>query len=222
MNALPEDSLNLIRRYLDKIRFPDASTEIYKEECVLSFDDPESELGIFLNLSTFTSFGAEFIARDFEKTGNGLYLQIKWKRVPKINHQEIQSADQSDLQPTKLAIGVEGGFQVGGLDYEIEKTHSLFILPERISIPYPNPSIPQFVCGIIDAVLARTDASKEAQALQWEEKKQPSVFAKDLPQLHNGKKIRSDLITRSISLLIDYLSSNTDVNIQSRSLFLEV
>ena len=100
--------LGRIRANLSKIKVPGFGDRVRKTECVLSFDTPESPDGIFVSMSNFQGYGADYIALDHQRNGSELYLNIKWKKIPKA----VDPAKKSDEAPTKLAIGVEGGFQV--------------------------------------------------------------------------------------------------------------
>ena len=48
-------------------------------------------------------------------------------------------------KPTRLAIGVEGGFDGGVEKVEYEEVYSLVVMPEAVSIPLPNSLLPQKV-----------------------------------------------------------------------------
>lgn len=100
--------LGRIRANLSKIKVPGHGDRVRKTECVLSFDSPESPEGIFVSMSNFQGYGADYIALDHQRNGSELYLNIKWKKIPKA----VDPSKKSDEAPTKLAIGVEGGFQV--------------------------------------------------------------------------------------------------------------
>ena len=51
------------------LKIPPASTQVYKKECTFGFDTPDCDEGIFLNLTSFQSFGKEFLQLDQQKTG---------------------------------------------------------------------------------------------------------------------------------------------------------
>ena len=57
---------------------PNQGSNVYKEECVYSFDTPESENGLYVNLSTFQSVGKDYLPLDHEKTGQRVYFHQKW------------------------------------------------------------------------------------------------------------------------------------------------
>lgn len=49
-------------------------------------------------------------------------------------------------KPTRLAIGVEGGFDGGQEKQEIEETLSVVTMPELTSVPWPCDQLPPQVC----------------------------------------------------------------------------
>ena len=69
-----------------------------------SFDTPLSPGGLYVNLTTHHGVGEDHLALDHRRTGAALYLHQRWTRTRKPDS-EIPDAD-----PTKMAIGVEGGF----------------------------------------------------------------------------------------------------------------
>lgn len=50
-------------------------------------------------------------------------------------------------KPTRLAIGVEGGFDGGQDKQQIEETLSVVAMSELTSAPWPNDQFPPQVCG---------------------------------------------------------------------------
>ena len=51
-------------------------------------------------------------------------------------------------KPTRLAIGMEGGFDGGVEPVEYQEETALVILPEFFSIPLPNPALPTQVSQV--------------------------------------------------------------------------
>ncbi len=93
---------------------------------MLSFDTPESPAGLFVSMSNFQGFGADFVGLNSERTGAKLYLNIKWTKIPKPTPPPEEAA-----APTKLAIGVEGGFQVDDEQYDYEKVRTAQLFAEH-------------------------------------------------------------------------------------------
>jgi hypothetical protein len=74
-------------------------------------------------------FGRAFVALDRERSGDSVYLHMKWRKVP-------NDAVTPDAPVTKFAIGVEGGFQTEDSKWMWEKTHSVVLFtPEPVVFP---------------------------------------------------------------------------------------
>jgi ubiquitin carboxyl-terminal hydrolase 5/13 len=58
-----------------------------------------------------------------------------------------QPADGPEKKITRLAIGVEGGFDPDSAKKksEYEESYSIVVLPEFVSIPWPDPQLPEIV-----------------------------------------------------------------------------
>lgn len=65
--------------------------------------------------------------------------------------------------PTKLAIGVEGGFQTEASKTRIETDSALVVLPSRDSIALPNLDVPKIVLDAIAAVEVRWGEDEEGE-----------------------------------------------------------
>lgn len=177
--------------HLARIRTPGNADKIYKDECVFSFDTPESEGGLYVCLSTFLGFSRKYVERRYTKTGNAVYLHLK--TVKKEIKDDLPAAKKA--APTRLAIGVEGGFDVDlGKKYEYEHHHSLVVLPNFDSLPLPSSELPEVVQMSIATILAADSAGKvnelEALAGTWDgEKRAVSKHSDSLQQLENGVKV---------------------------------
>ncbi|KAL3215825.1 hypothetical protein MRX96_033440 [Rhipicephalus microplus] len=177
--------------HLERIRTPGQADKVYKDECVFSFDTPESEGGLYVCLNTFLGFSKKYVERRYAKTGNAVYLHLKTTKKEVTDDRPAAKR----AAPTKLAIGLEGGFDVDmGKKYEYEHHNSLVILPNFDSIPLPNTQLPEMVQLSIAAVLAADSANVvnelEAMAGTWDgEKRVPSKHSDTLVQLDNGVKV---------------------------------
>lgn len=181
--------MSVFNQYFGKIRTPQAGDRVYKDECAFSFDNPETETGLYVCLNTFLGLGKKHVERHYKKTGNGVFLHIRRTR------KEVVSDETAPKEKvTKLAIGVEGGFQTDDKKFTFEENNSVVVLPGWKIFPLPDPELPQIVQMSISGVLAAEDAWKTAEAAAmagtWEgEKRQVSKHAENLLQLDNGKKI---------------------------------
>ncbi|XP_020109181.1 ubiquitin carboxyl-terminal hydrolase 14 isoform X2 [Ananas comosus] len=170
--------MELLRSHLSKVRIPEPTNRIYKQECCISFDSPRSEGGLFVDLFTFLAFGKEYVGWNYEKTGNPVYLHIQQRRKP-------VPEDRPLKKPTLLAIGVEGGFD--NQEPEYEETYSIVILPDFVSLPFPSVELPEKVRLAVDAILLAEGAERREQLASWTAgKKKVSAYAMTLQQIDNG------------------------------------
>ncbi|XP_071446466.1 ubiquitin carboxyl-terminal hydrolase 5 [Hetaerina americana] len=180
--------------HLQNICKPDPNqTRIYKDECVFSFDTPESDSGLYLCLKTYLGIGKDYIELYHHKTGNSVFLNIK--RTKKELPPE-QQGDGPEKKVTRLAIGVEGGFDpdAGKSKYEYEESYSLVIMPGFHTFPWPVPELPKSFSETIQVILDADSAAKlaELQSLTetWDgEMRVVSKHAENLLQLDNGVRV---------------------------------
>ena len=107
--------------------------------------------------------------------------------------------EKIDPEPTKLAIGVEGGFSPEDTPFEVKKDHFLVVIqPNGVPsspIPLTHTALPEFVGviaqGVIDHAGIRASVN-EGDAWGGDDVKVVSKYAEDLVQLDNGKKISND------------------------------
>ncbi|RDY05535.1 Ubiquitin carboxyl-terminal hydrolase 14 [Mucuna pruriens] len=172
------EPLDLLRSNLSRVRILEPTNRIYKHECCVSFDSPRSEGGLFVDMCTFLAFGKDFVGWNYEKTGNPVYLHIKQTK-------KLVPEDRPSKKPTLLAIGVDGGFDNN--EPEHEETHSVVILPEYVSLPFPSVELPEKVRLAVDAILLAEGAERKEQLAAWTaDKKKVSSYAMNLQQIDNG------------------------------------
>ncbi|XP_028166955.1 ubiquitin carboxyl-terminal hydrolase 5 [Ostrinia furnacalis] len=187
-------SLDLLTPHLSKIKIPGPQQLIYKDECVYSFDNPESETGIYVSLVSFLGFGRNYVEQYFQKTGNAVFLHIQREKKP-VPEPE-QTGDGPEKKITRLAIGVEGGFdpECGRPKFTYTDHYEVVVLPGFHTYAWPNPELPDVVKKSVQAVIDAESPFKiaEMNALQgtWDgETRQVSVHAGNLKQLDNGVKV---------------------------------
>jgi ubiquitin carboxyl-terminal hydrolase 5/13 len=78
-----EDTLNVIRAAMRSKapRVPGPGDRVHKDECAFSFDTPLSPGGLYTNLSTWQSYGEEYVLLDHQRTNGHLYLHQRWHKV---------------------------------------------------------------------------------------------------------------------------------------------
>ncbi|OMO80445.1 hypothetical protein CCACVL1_12950 [Corchorus capsularis] len=170
--------MDLLRSNLSRVRIPEPTNRIYKQECCVSFDSPRSEGGLFVDMNTFLAFGKDYVVWNYEKTANPVYLHIKQTK-------KLVPEDRPSKKPTLLAIGVDGGFDNNEPEYE--ETYNIVILPNYVALPFPNVELPEKVRLAVDAILMAEGAERKEQVAAWTaDKKLISAYAVDLRQIGNA------------------------------------
>ncbi|KPJ19930.1 Ubiquitin carboxyl-terminal hydrolase 14 [Papilio machaon] len=187
-------SVELLTPHLPKIKIPAPQQIVYKDECVYSFDNPESETGLYVSLTSFLGFGRNYVEQYFQKTGNPVFLHIQREKKP-IPEPEV-TGDGPEKKITRLAIGVEGGFEpdIGKPKYTYTDHYNIVVLPGFYTYPWPDPSLPEVIKKSVQAIINAESPFKMAEmaALQgtWDgERREVSVHAVNLQQLDNNVKI---------------------------------
>ncbi|KAF9604902.1 hypothetical protein IFM89_011184 [Coptis chinensis] len=167
-----------LRSNLSRVRIPEPTNRIYKQECCISFDTPKSQGGLYIDMKSFLAFGKDYVCWNYEKTANPIYLHIKhtFKSIPE---------DRPLKKPTLLAIGTDGGFDNNAPEYV--ETVNIIILPHFLSLPFPSVELPEKVRLAVDAILLAEGAERKEQLAFWTaDKKQISAYAMNLPQIDNN------------------------------------
>ncbi len=123
----------------------------------------EMESGLCVSLSSFLGLSRQYLEMHYQKTKESFYLFIKkTKKVSQYikiiicseeNYFPFQPPAPAPVvdeappskKPTRLAIGVDGGFDGGVEKVEYEESYSLLVMPELTVIPLPDPQLPQKV-----------------------------------------------------------------------------
>lgn len=137
---------------------------MWKEECAFSFKTPFDEAGLFLNLETYQAYSMNYVGVDHDRSGNALYLRIKYTKVEKEEEKHVEQKKEAEQQPSKLAIGVEGGFDVDtGKRWEVVKDFALVLYPrlnDLLPFPSQETDIPMSIVATVEAIIKRDDAFK--------------------------------------------------------------
>jgi ubiquitin carboxyl-terminal hydrolase 5/13 len=179
----------ILQADLSKVLAPSGGDRVYKDECIYSFQTPESEGGLYVSLSSFAGLGPDYLSLHHQKTGETLYLHITRTKKPPSPKPEGEAPPAK--KPTRLAMGVDGGFD-GGAEPEVEwaESHQVVVMPTKAAVPFPNADLPQKVKEAVEGILAAPTASKAEAVVAWEgDKRTVSRHAENLRQLNNGVRI---------------------------------
>ncbi|KAF7269329.1 hypothetical protein GWI33_017650 [Rhynchophorus ferrugineus] len=185
--------MELLEKHLSSIKIPTENDKVYKDECVYSFDNLDTASGIFVSLTSFIGLGKDHVEQHYNKTKEAVYLHIG--RI-KTKIPSPEPGDGPEKKITRLAIGVDGGFdpESGKKKFKYENVYKIVVLPEFSVIEWPNENLPEIVKLSVNHLLDLPSASKlaELESLSgtWDgEIRQVSKHAENLVQLNNGKKI---------------------------------
>ena len=176
------------------------SDTVVHSECAYTFFNPfSSPQGILVNCSTFAGTIQELAA----PKGKELYLRIVKERKEKINIKTHEEGESTNSVPTKLAIGVEGGFEVdeNSSKYEVITKHSVVVLAGPtaevlVELPYEEgsqASFPEAVVKSVESIIHHVGLAVQQDltttAWQDEEEVPVSKYYESLPFVDNGIKI---------------------------------
>ncbi|GLC48552.1 hypothetical protein PLESTB_000110300 [Pleodorina starrii] len=193
--ATPVDEATLarVRQHMHAVRVPSYSDKVYKDECMFTYDSPESPGGLYVNLTTFQGFGEEMVGLDQQRTGAGLYLLLKHKRVP---------LPKAEVEAARAAAQAAGQLLLNAPSFRVETSQSLVVMgpaggagaggaaaAERLVVPLPCPDLPERVLQSIDGVLRHESVTAAEAVAVFEEPRRVSKYAAGLEQMHTGRKI---------------------------------
>jgi ubiquitin carboxyl-terminal hydrolase 5/13 len=174
--------MEAVRELAVTAKTPSHYDKVYKDECSFCFCTAQSPGGLYVNLTTFQAFCAQHVALDQQRSGAALHLHEHARKVGSERPVAAQctAADQrtallpgSDVlvrplspqvpltaeeeaaqqaAPDKLAIGMQGGFDVNATKYNIEKDFALVVMPTGDTFQLPCADLPEQVLDSIAAV----------------------------------------------------------------------
>lgn len=147
-------------KHLSKIRVPCDNQAIYKDECVYSYDNPESPTGLYVSLTSFLGFGEEYVQKYAEKSGNYVFLHIYREKHLKDDAAKGEDEAGPERKITRLAIGVEGGYNDNDTkNYEYKNNYSIVVMPDiQHKLPFPNNDLPMIVTQSVESILTQDSA----------------------------------------------------------------
>jgi len=173
-------------------QMPNPSSKIYKTECIYSFDTPLSDGGLFISLTSFWGIGENYLETHFNNTSECVYLHHK--RVGTLPP-DTSEDDPPAKKVTRLAIGVEGGFDADKLSVQFEDIYNIVILRrtggtlERSVYSLTDQSIPDMIVMSATAVLTSSESSNQENSIWEGDVRRESAQAVGLKQLDNGVKV---------------------------------
>jgi ubiquitin carboxyl-terminal hydrolase 5/13 len=193
----------LVEKYANEARVARPTDKVYKDECVYTHDTAESDTGLYICLATFISVSQTALPIHFAKSNSHLYLHMRAHRRALLIPKDTGSEEPVEKKrPTKLGIGIDGGFDLAEKQFYFENDYSLFVYPENKSAVLTgrvedDSWVPERVRLSVRSVQeAESITQKEelaCQAAAWDgEQRLVSKHSSTLTQLQNGVLISPD------------------------------
>jgi len=185
-----------IQALASQCRVATSSDTVVHSECAFTFYNPfSSPQGILVNCTTFAGTIQELTAPN----GKELYL-----RIVKERREKIKTAEEEELAaPTKLAIGVEGGFLDEETNkYEVITKHSIVVLASSssspvevvVELPYDETTqstFPEAVVKSVESIIHHVGLAIQQDLTAWQDDEEIPIskYYENLPFVDNGIKI---------------------------------
>lgn len=181
--------------------------QVLNSECAYTFHTPfSSEKGIVVNLQTYVGTVEELAFNKDNSSEQGLFVRIVKKRIPKENAAMEEDGKTEPKEPTKLGIGVEGGFAGEDDKWEVVTNYSVVVMqpgegggPPTVvkEVPYDEETkeskFTEAVIKLVDSVVLHAGMTTQQDVKAWQldtdEEIKVSKYAKDLPFVDNGVMI---------------------------------
>jgi ubiquitin carboxyl-terminal hydrolase 5/13 len=189
-----------IQALASKCRVATPSDTVVHSECAFTFYTPFSnEKGILVNLNTFagTIPKLAFSSSSNASDAKDVFLRIVKERV----ENQKEDGGEAKAAPTKLAIGVEGGFATDDDKYQVVAKHSIVVMEASgkilAELPY-NESIkstfPEAVTKSAESVIHHVGLAVQQDLTAWQDDEEIPVskYYENLPFVDNGVSISPD------------------------------
>ena len=186
-----DNLLAIIRGEFSGLQIPSSHDKVYKDECVMSFDSPYSEGGLYVNLKTWLGYGKDYVIGDSKRTGCKLYLHQKWTQVLK----EEPSASKDAAKPTSLVVDGANNVFDETAKFDTQKVNSLVVVMQdgesTTFIPLPSTDLPEFISNVCEGIVKHDGMQSKMAEEVWsaDSEIKESKYAASLIQLSNEGKI---------------------------------
>lgn len=183
---------------------------VLNSECCYTFHTPyTTPQGIVVNLNTFVGTIDSMATNNGEDSDNNqkqqqqqLFVRIVKERVEKTREEDAKDGDEgttgeTKAQPTKLGIGIEGGFQSEQDKYDTISKYSVVVLDSQNNVvtelPYNDETkmtFPDMIIQSVDSIINHAGITVQQDVSVWQldsgEDIPVSKYAANLPFVDNG------------------------------------
>jgi len=189
-----------------RCRVATPSDTVLHSECAFTFYNPFStDQGILVNMNTFMGTIPELIFAGNPPQDRDIFLRIVKTSVERKDvdsNKDGEDSASNDKQPTKLAIGVEGGFSTDNDKYEIITKHSIVVMAnmskEIVFEMFFNDDakkiLPETVVKSADSIIHHVGLAIQQDLIAWQDDEEIPIskYHKDLPFVNNSVQISPD------------------------------
>jgi ubiquitin carboxyl-terminal hydrolase 5/13 len=207
MNSFLTDGL------VNRCRVATAHDTVLNSECAYTFHSPFTNSGILVNLNTFMGTVEELAlsssGASFSDESEGVFVRIYKTRLEKtmaIDDDDDVKQESSAAAPTKLGIGINGGFQAEEDLFQIEATYSVVVLKKDDTgtvfvaeeAPYnadTKDTFPEALQKSVDSIINHSGLALQQDLKVWElddEPKPVSKYYETLPFVDNAVAISAN------------------------------
>lgn len=189
--------MEAIEELASQCRMATPKDTVLHSECAYTFDSPFSnDSGIVVNLNSFCGTIPDLAFSNVSEERH-IFLRVVKKRVEKGK----KEGQEDPLLPTKLGIGVEGGFAAGDDTFETVSTYSIVVLerPNKIvaEIPFDDVNkekFPESVTKSAESIINHVGMAVQQDLTAWQDDEEIPVskYYENLPFVDNGVKISPD------------------------------
>lgn len=220
--AVDPVDIGTIEALASRCRVASPSQPVLHSECAYTFYTPYStDEGIVVNLNTFMGTIPKLAFANIATTSTSsstpssasmnrdVFLRIVKKRIEKRkggdgDNDNNDGRPPEERKPTKLAIGVEGGFGTDDDKYETITKHSIVVLenPDKVIVEVPfdlndddgKAKLPTMVVQSASSVIHHVGLAVQQDLTAWEDDEEVPIsqYCTDLPFIDNGVTISPD------------------------------
>lgn len=188
--------MDSIEALASRCRVATPNDTVLHSECAYTFHSPySSESGIVVNLNSFIGTIQDLAFSNVSESKD-IFLRVVKQRVEK----RVEEGKE-DEKPSKLAIGVDGGFATGDEKFETVSKYSVVVLENPgkvvVEMPYSEAEkeiFPESVAKSAESVIHHVGLAIQQDLSAWEDNEEVPVskYAEGLPFVDNGVTISLD------------------------------
>ena len=190
--------MNSIEVLAHRCRVATPGDTVLHSECAFTFHNPFSRKeGVVVNMNTFIGTVPELAFAANSSQDTDIFLRMVKVRVKKAED------NRRENQPTKMGIGIEGGFSTEDEKHETIVKNSIVVMSKEdivVEVPFDtnddgaNEKLPETVVRSAKSIVHHAGLAIQQDLSAWEDNEEIpfTKYSKDLPFIDNGVRISPD------------------------------